>query len=59
MFQQNQLEDVRTNIPVWLTSISIQVDKLKKLNHVLYEVYQESTAVLLSKSRLTGEQAQH
>ena len=59
MFQQNQLEDVRTNIPVWLTSISIQVDKLKKLNHVLYEVYQERTAVLWSKSRLTGEQAQH
>ena len=35
MFQQNQLEDVRTNITVWLTSMAIQVHKLKKLNHVL------------------------
>ena len=32
MFQQNQLEDVRTNITVWLTSMAIQVNKLKKLN---------------------------
>ena len=30
MFQQNQLEDVRTNITVWLTSLAIQVNKLKK-----------------------------
>ena len=37
MFQQNQLEDVRTNITVWLT---IQVNKLKKVNHVFYEEYQ-------------------
>ena len=68
MFQQNQLEDVRTNITVWLTSLAIQVNKLKKLNHVLDEeyqithilqLYQESTAVLWSKSRLTEEQAQH
>ena len=40
MFQQNQLEDVRTNITVWLTSMAIQVIKLKKLNHVLDEEYQ-------------------
>ena len=68
MFQQNQLEDVRTNITVWLTSMAIQVNKLKKLNHVLdeeYQIthilasYQESTAVLWSKSRLIGEQVQH
>ena len=40
MFQQNQLEDVRTNITVWLTSMAIQVNKLKKLNYVLDEEYQ-------------------
>ena len=60
MFQQNQLDDVRTNITVWLTSLAIQVNKLEKLNHVLDEeyqithilqVYQESIAVLWSKSR--------
>ena len=39
MFQQYQLEDVRTNITVWLTSMAIQVNKLKKLNHVLDEEY--------------------
>ena len=27
MFQQNQLEHVRTNFTVWLTSLSIQVNK--------------------------------
>ena len=37
MFQQNQLNDVRTNITVWLTSLAIQVNKLKKLYHVLDE----------------------
>ena len=37
MFQQNQLEGVRTNISVWL---AIQVNKIKKLNHVLDEEYQ-------------------
>ena len=26
MFQQNQLDDVRTNITVWLTSMAIQVN---------------------------------
>ena len=40
MFQQNQVENVRTNITVWLTSMAIQVNKLKKLNHVLDEEYQ-------------------
>ena len=40
MFQQNQLEDVRTNITVWLTSLAIQANKLKKLHHVLDEEYQ-------------------
>ena len=40
MFQQNELEDVRTNITVWLTSLAIQVNKLKKLHHVLDEEYQ-------------------
>ena len=40
MFEQNQLDDVRTNITVWLTSMAIQVNKLKKLNHVLDEEYQ-------------------
>ena len=55
MFQQNQSEDVRTNITVWLTSLAIQVNKLKKQNHVLDEeyqitqVYQESTAMLWNK----------
>ena len=39
MFQQNQLEDVRTNITDWLTSMPIQVNKIKKLNHVLDEEY--------------------
>ena len=48
MFQQNQLEDVRTNITVWLTSLAIQVNKLKKLNHVLDE---QITHILASVPR--------
>ena len=47
MFQQNQLEDASTNITVWLTSMAIQVNKLKKLNHVLDEEYQ-TTHILAS-----------
>ena len=50
MFQQNQLEDVRTNITVWLTSMAIQLNKLKKLNHVLDEEYQ-ITHILASLPR--------
>ena len=50
MFQQNQLEDVRTNITVWLTSMAIQVNKLKKLNHVLDDEYQ-ITHILASLPR--------
>ena len=50
MFQQNQLEDVRTNITVWLTSLAIQVNKLKKLHHVLDEKYQ-ITHILASLPR--------
>ena len=50
MFQQNQLEDVRTNITVWFTSIAIQVKKLKKLNHALDEEYQ-ITHILASVPR--------
>ena len=50
VFQQNQLEDVRTNITVWLTSMAIQVNKLKKLNHVLDEEYQ-ITHILASLPR--------
>ena len=50
MFQQNQLEDVRANITVWLTSMAIQVNKLKKLNHVLDEEYQ-ITHILASLPR--------
>ena len=50
MFQQNQLEDVRTNITVWLTSLAIQVNKLKKLHHVLDEEYQ-ITNILASLPR--------
>ena len=50
MFQQNQLDDVRTNITVWLTSLPIQVNKLKKLNHVLDEEYQ-ITHILASVPR--------
>ena len=50
MFQQNQLEDVRTNITVWLTSLAIQINKLKKLNHVLDEEYQ-ITHILASLPR--------
>ena len=50
MFQQNQLEDVRTNITVWLTSMAIQVNKLKKLNRVLDKEYQ-ITHILASLPR--------
>ena len=50
MFQQNQLEDVRTNISVGLTSMAIQLNKLKKLNHVLDEEYQ-ITHILASLPR--------
>ena len=50
MFQQNQLEDVRTNITVWLMSLAIQINKLKKLNHVLDEEYQ-ITHILASLPR--------
>ena len=50
MFQQNQVEDVRTNITVWLTSLAIQGNKLKKLNHVLDEEYQ-ITHILASLPR--------
>ena len=50
MFQQNQLDDVRTNITVWLTSLARQVNKLKKLNHVLDEEYQ-ITHILASVPR--------
>ena len=50
MFQQNPLEDVRTNITVWLISITIQVNKLKKLNHVLDDAYQ-ITHILASLPR--------
>ena len=50
MFQQNQWEDVRTNITVWLTSLAIQVNKLKKLHHVLDEEYQ-ITHILASLPR--------
>ena len=50
MFQQNQLEDVRTNITVWLTSMAIQVNKLKKINYVLDEEYQ-ITHILTSLPR--------
>ena len=50
MFQQNQLEDVRTNITVWSASMAIQVNKLKKLNHVLDEEYQ-ITHILASLPR--------
>ena len=50
MFQQNQLEDVRTNITVWLASMAIQIDKLKKLNHALDEEYQ-ITHILASLPR--------
>ena len=50
MFEKNQLEDVRTNITVWLTSMAIQVNKLKKLNHVLDEEYQ-ITHILASLPR--------
>ena len=50
MFQQNQLEDVRTNITVWLTSFAIQVNKLKKLHLVLDEEYQ-ITHILASLPR--------
>ena len=50
MFQQNQLEDVRTNITVWLTSLAMQVIKLKKLHHVLDEEYQ-ITHILASLPR--------
>ena len=50
MFHQNQLEDVRTNITVWSTSMAIQVSKLKKLNHVMDVEYQ-ITHILASLPR--------
>ena len=50
MFQQIQLEDVKTNITVWLTSLAIQVNKLKKLHHVLNEEY-HITHILASLPR--------
>ena len=51
MFQQNQLEDVRTNITVCLTSMAKQVNKLKKkLNQVFDEEYQ-NTHILASLPR--------
>ena len=50
MFQQNQLEDVRTNITVWLMPLAIQINKLKKLNHVFDEEYQ-ITHILASLPR--------
>ena len=50
MSQQNQLDDVRTNTTVWLTSLAIQVNKLKKLNYVLDEEYQ-ITHILASVPR--------
>ena len=50
MFQQKHLEDVRTNITVWLTSMAVQVNKLKKLNHVLNQEYQ-ITHILASLPR--------
>ena len=50
MLQQNQLEDVRTNVTVWLTSLAIQINKLKKLIHVLDEEYQ-ITHILASLPR--------
>ena len=50
MCQQKQLEHVRTNITVWLTSMAIQGNKFKKLNHVLVEEYQ-ITHVLASLPR--------
>ena len=50
MLQQNQLEVVRTNITVWLSSMAIQVNKLMKLNHVLDEEYQ-ITHILASLAR--------
>ena len=50
MFQQNQLDDVRTNITVLLTSLAIQVSKHRKLNHVLDEEYQ-ITRILASVPR--------
>ena len=40
MFQQTQLDDERSNITVWLKSLAMQVNKFKKLNHVLDEGYQ-------------------
>ena len=49
MIQQNQLEDVRTNITVWLTSMAIQVNKLKKLNHVYSMIQQISNLFLKRK----------
>ena len=41
---------MRTNITVWLTSLAIQVNKLKKLHHVLDEEYQ-ITHILASLPR--------
>ena len=50
MFQQNQLEDVRTNITVWLTSLAIQVNKLKRseyqITHILASVPREYSSVV-------------
>ena len=58
MFQWNQVEDVRTNITVWLKSLAIQVNKLKKLNHVLDEEYR-ITHILASVPREYSSVAEH
>ena len=44
------MEDVTTNITVWLTSLAIQINKFKKLNHGLDEEYQ-ITHILASLPR--------
>ena len=47
MLQQNQLDDVRTNITVWLTSLAVQVnDKEYQITHILASVPREYSSVV-------------
>ena len=47
MLQQNQLDDVRTNITIWLTSLAVQVnDKEYQITHILASVPREYSSVV-------------
>ena len=37
--QQYKLEDVKVNVPEWITSLIRQREKLKELNHTIHDEY--------------------